>query len=251
MSASGASATPTITDVTILITAQVAQIYDVNDLLNNQIQVGDIVTGYYTYDLTTPNTGSIPQVGDYWHDDLPYGIAVEVNGLDFQTDPNNTEFLVELVNDYNRDNYLIRSYHNLPLSDEVLVSHLAWQLDDPTMLALSGVDLPAIEPELTNWQSVFGLTLEGCAVSKWVPGECDTSLTFLVRAHVTSAVRQYCPSFVPPGTVGIEDTVAITTRWGWTNTTPDWDPAYDLNGDNRIDIKDITLVTRMWGNTCL
>ena len=190
LSAGGVSAAPTITDVTIFVTAEVAQISDYGGLLNNQIQVGDIVTGYYAYNLATPNTGSIPQVGDYWHYDSPYGISVEVNGLVFQTDPNNTEFLVELVNDYHySDNYLLRSYHNLPLSEEVLVRHIAWQLDDPTMSALSGVALPATEPDLTNWQSIFGLTLEGCAPSPWTPGECDESATFLVRAHVTSAVR--------------------------------------------------------------
>ena len=59
------------------------------------------------------------------------------------------------------------------------------------------------------------------------------------------AVEQYCPSFVPPGTVGVEDILAIATRWGWTNTTPGWDPVYDLNGDDKIDIVDITLVTRV------
>ncbi len=64
------------------------------------------------------------------------------------------------------------------------------------------------------------------------------------------AVEQYCPSFVPPATVGVEDIVAIATRWGWTNATPGWDPVYDLNGDNKIDIVDITLVTRVWGATC-
>ena len=64
------------------------------------------------------------------------------------------------------------------------------------------------------------------------------------------AVEQYCPSFVPPATVDVEDIVAIATRWGWTNTSPGWDPAYDLNGDNRIDIVDITLVTKTWGAMC-
>ena len=64
------------------------------------------------------------------------------------------------------------------------------------------------------------------------------------------SVEEYCPSFVPPATVGVEDIVAIATRWGWTNATPGWDPAYDLNGDNRIDVVDITLVTKTWGAMC-
>ena len=64
------------------------------------------------------------------------------------------------------------------------------------------------------------------------------------------AVERYCPNFVPPGTVGVEDIVAIATRWGWIDATPGWDSVYDLNGDNKIDVVDITLVTRVWGATC-
>jgi hypothetical protein len=64
------------------------------------------------------------------------------------------------------------------------------------------------------------------------------------------AVEQNCPNFVPPGTVGVEHIIAIATRWGWTNSTPGWDPVYDLSADNKIDIVDIMLLTRMWGGTC-
>ena len=64
------------------------------------------------------------------------------------------------------------------------------------------------------------------------------------------AVEEYCPNFVPPTTVGVEDILAVTARWGWTNSTPGWDPVYDLNRDNKIDIVDIMLVTAAWGRTC-
>ena len=64
------------------------------------------------------------------------------------------------------------------------------------------------------------------------------------------AVEEYCPSFVPPATVGVEDIVAIATRWGWTDATPGWDAAFDLNGDNVIDMVDIMFVTIAWGDTC-
>lgn len=62
--------------------------------------------------------------------------------------------------------------------------------------------------------------------------------------------QSLCPNFVPPATVGVEDIQAMVARWGWTSNTPGWDPAYDLNGDNKIDIIDIMLVAAAWGNTC-
>ena len=64
------------------------------------------------------------------------------------------------------------------------------------------------------------------------------------------AFEWVCPSFVPPAQVGVEDIVAMTTRWGWTSSTPGWDAAYDLNLDSKIDIVDIMLVTSAWGYTC-
>ena len=64
------------------------------------------------------------------------------------------------------------------------------------------------------------------------------------------AVEQFCPNFVPPATVGVEDIVAIVAFWGWTSGTPGWVPAYDLNLDNKVDIVDIMLVTAAWGRTC-
>jgi len=64
------------------------------------------------------------------------------------------------------------------------------------------------------------------------------------------AVEQFCPNFVPPATVGVEDIVAIAAFWGWTSSTPGWVPAYELNLDNKVDIVDIMLVTAAWGRTC-
>ncbi|HSN78043.1 MAG TPA: right-handed parallel beta-helix repeat-containing protein [Anaerolineae bacterium] len=64
------------------------------------------------------------------------------------------------------------------------------------------------------------------------------------------AFEWVCPSFLPPAAVGIEDVVAIATRWGWTDATPGWDPVYDFNLDDKIDMRDIMLVTAAWGYTC-
>ena len=59
-----------------------------------------------------------------------------------------------------------------------------------------------------------------------------------------------CPNFVPPPTVGVEDIQAIAGHWGETDGSPGWDPTFDLNGDHRIDIVDLTLTTAAFGTTC-
>jgi len=64
------------------------------------------------------------------------------------------------------------------------------------------------------------------------------------------AFEWVCPSFVPPNSVDVDDIVAMTARWGWTDATSGWDPVFDLNLDNKIDVLDIMLVTAAWGYTC-
>jgi len=58
------------------------------------------------------------------------------------------------------DNYVIHSYNN-KTTGLIVVEHIGWQLDDPTMSALSDVILRAEAPDLASWQSWFGLMIEG------------------------------------------------------------------------------------------
>ena len=171
--------------ITIAITATVQTVDDYANLLNGAIQPGDTVTGTYTYNAAASDTNSLPTVGDYWHTTTPYGVSLNVSGRVFETDPQNVSFLMELVNDHNgRDNYLFRSYNNRRLSNGLYVTHIAWQLDDPTQTALKSTALPKTAPRLSSWQSLFGLTLEGSDS----PGSWDSDY-FYVRAHVTQAQK--------------------------------------------------------------
>ena len=164
--------------ICIAITAEVAYVDDYGDILDGAINVDDVITGVYVYESTTPDTNSASTVGDYWHTTAPFGITLNAGGLIFSTDPNNVEFLVEIVNDHGspmaRDNYLLRSYSNIFDVGSNIETHIAWQLDDPTTTALSSQTLPTLPPVLTDWQSIFGLTI-------------DSESEFFIRAHVTTA----------------------------------------------------------------
>jgi uncharacterized repeat protein (TIGR01451 family) len=176
--------------VIIKITAEVATVDDSSGLLGGSINVGDTLTGCYSYETTTPDTNSSPTVGDYRHSSPQFGITINGGGFVFETDPANVDFLVEIVNDHGtpaRDNYLLRSYNNLPLSNGAFVEHISWQLDDPTLSALSSATLPLVPPNLSDWQSNFGLTIRGCGAANHREFDCDIDGQFFVRAHVTSA----------------------------------------------------------------
>lgn len=165
--------------VCVAITAEVAYVDDRDGVLDGAINVGDVITGTYVYESTTPDTNQLPTVGDYWHTTAPFGITLNAGGFVFRTDPANVNFLVEIANDHGTpasDNYLLRSYKNIFDIGSNSNNHISWQLDDPTLAALSSEALPTVPPVLSDWQSSFGLDIESGSFSE-----------FLIRSHVTSA----------------------------------------------------------------
>lgn len=189
--------------ITINITAQVASVDDMGNILDGAIEVGDIMTGQYTYESTTPDTNPLPTVGDYQHDTSPYGISLKVkgkvNGLVFKTDPDDVDFLVEICNNHGlptpTDNYLLRSYNNLPLPGGIIVEHISWQLDDPTAEALSSESLPTDPPVLEDWQSIGGISINGYIPDPSFPDTpffpSSFEVSYFIRAHVTSATIKH------------------------------------------------------------
>lgn len=177
--------------ISVAITGTVRIVDDSNNILGGSVVSGDTVTGVYTYDSATPDSNSIPEVGDYWHTSAPFGISLTVNGLTFRTDPDNVSFLVEIVNDYApgippTDNYVLHSYNNIfavsapaGMFGGTSMDLISWQLDDPTATALSSPDLPATPPVLADWQSIFGLDISSMG---------DFGEMFLIRSDITSAV---------------------------------------------------------------
>ncbi|MHC4333594.1 MAG: PEP-CTERM sorting domain-containing protein [Planctomycetota bacterium] len=167
--------------ITIAIEAEVDYVEDLGSYLEGRINPGDIITGTYTYDSTTPDTNPSAYVGDYEHRAAPAGISLTVGGFNFASDPTNVYFLLSVCNaggPYQQDNYLLLSYNNLPLSNGSVVDHISWQLDDPTASALSSDGLPIGPPILDQWQSIVGLRLDGERAG------------YIVHAYVTSAIPE-------------------------------------------------------------
>lgn len=149
--------------VTIQVAATVGYVDDRFNVLGGRVSPGDTVTGTYSYNTTATDQNASSNVGDYYFTDAPYGVSLSVNGLVFQTNPASVAFLLEVVNDYYaRDNYVFHSYDNLfavSAPGPNPRSIISWQLDDPTQSALSSDALPATPPDLSRWQSFFGLEI--------------------------------------------------------------------------------------------
>jgi hypothetical protein len=167
--------------VCVDISAKVTMIQDYSGILTGKVKIGDTVTGSYTYDSATPDTNTFPTVGDYWHTSASAGIILKTGNLVFRTNPDNVNFLVEIVNDHGSptpvDAYLIRSYNNRFDIGSNTENHISWQLDGAALDAITSTDLPTTAPNLAAFRSDFGLDIQ----SGSYPDD------FLIRSVVNSA----------------------------------------------------------------
>jgi len=168
--------------ITIQIEAIVDSVDDSGNYLEGQINPGDIITGYYTYESTTLDSSPLdPVVGHYYHYSPPSGVSLTVGGFEFETDSANVDFLIAIANDVTsgglHDSYWIHSYNNLPLSNSVSVDEISWSLRDYSATALSSDALPTTAPVLDDWQ-INLLRLRGQRAG------------YIVDAHVTSAIPE-------------------------------------------------------------
>jgi len=178
--------------ITIAIEAVVDYIGDPDNYLQGNIKLGDIITGFYAYDSSSPDTNPSLSVGDYKQDSASFGISLTVGGFEFKSDPTNLDFIVEIINDSTsgglHDGYGVLSGSNLALSDGTIVDQISWWLGDSSGTALSSTDLPGAAPVLGAWQS-----------NTLILG---TGRLYGIEAHVTSVVVIPEPTTILPLALG-------------------------------------------------
>jgi hypothetical protein len=199
--------------ITIEIEAVVDYVEDDLGVLEGKINTGDIITGWYTYDTSTPDSNPLANYAAYWHYNPPAGISLTIGGLEFKTNPDDVNYRIAISNGYYFiDTFSLRSINNLPLSNGTLVEDIYWLLEDSTGTAVSTDALPTTPPILENWQ--YNLLL----ITGPYIGE-----SFGIVAHVIKAVPEaFCGDPNHPYPVG------------------------DLNQDCRVDFLDLAILASHW-----
>jgi hypothetical protein len=168
--------------ITIQIEGVVDSVWDEYNYLEGKIKPGDLITGFYTYESTTPDSRPSVTVGRYEHSTPPHGIFLTIGGFNFETDTSNVDFRIDIINNGTtggiNDGYGLISYNNLPLSNGTLVYGISWWLYDLTGSALSSDALPTTTPVLEDWQ-INLLRLYG-----------EKGRIYIIDAHVTSAIPE-------------------------------------------------------------
>ena len=139
--------------VQIEITGLVTSVDDRAGVLAGKIKSGNSITGWYIYDSGTPDSNPLSTEGDYEHYVEPFGITLNIGKLTFESNPENTDFLIQVTNDYSsKDSYLLNSTNNLPLPSGAAVSQISWQLNDYTATALDNDAILPGAPVMADWQ---------------------------------------------------------------------------------------------------
>jgi len=177
------SALAQATLIPIAITAEVTGVSDRLGVLEGNINAGDIITGMYIYDSSTPDSDPFEYRGVYEHHAPPYGITLTVGGFVFMTDPDNVNFIIEIGNDiltiaWIYDAYRLESENNLPLSNGLSVDYFSLELFDLSASALSSAALPTTAPVLDHWYTSY----DDIRISGSGRG------SFGIDGHLTSAV---------------------------------------------------------------
>ena len=133
-----------------------------------KVDIGDIITGTYTYDSSIPDSYPELWLGVYEYNTSPYGISLTIGEFTFETDPENVDFTIKVFNNPptvdSSDQYLVTSENNLPLPNGVLVRQIFLNLGSDWR-PLSSDALPATAPALDDWPyavvGISGTTPEG------------------------------------------------------------------------------------------
>ena len=172
--------------VIVEFTAEVTHVSDSYALLQGAVNIGDTITGTYTYDTSIPDSSPSLRIGLYEYYTPPSGIFIHVGGFESKTNPDNTDFFVEIVNDFplisgSLDRFRLESNNNLPFGDDVIIDMISLHLEAHNSRALSSDALPTVAPIVADWPFLR------VSVGGYVPPIRPTSFHFtgdLTSAHL-------------------------------------------------------------------
>lgn len=131
---------------------------DNGSVFGGDIKVGDSMTGNYTYDTTIQDSSPAnPESGTYAFTNAPNGLLLQVNGITFQTNPDNLDLGITVVEGLPGkyvDEILVSSApaeHNLPLTNGADIIEIGIYYINNTSNAISNDSLPTDAPDLNTW----------------------------------------------------------------------------------------------------
>ena len=160
----GACLPENINPVTFNVTATVRELYDYDNVIGSEINIGDTVTGSYTFNTDAPDVDPDPNHGMYEHfpGNGDFGFNLSIANYNLKTDPNTGSFNISLNNSQDwLDSYSASHWGSLlPFVNGSVVDSMSVYLDDPTGSMVTSTALSDQPPSL-NLASVRELMISG------------------------------------------------------------------------------------------
>ena len=229
--------------VTFEVSATVSDVWDPSSTLGGSVSPGDVITGTYTFETTTPDSDPSPEIAYYVHSATAttgsFGFDLVAGGHSFKTDPLISDYSINIHDappGYGEGYHVSSGLQNQPLTNGAQVRDIMLDLYDPSGNALSSTLLSATPPELGNFQyrdlmisgdnaaGTDGFHVSAQLTSIRLPGApADGLVTFRVTAMVSEV---WDLGGALNGTVNNGDMITGTYRFD--PRTPDADPAIEV-----------------------
>jgi len=234
--------------VSFEISATVNNVDDMGNALEGSVVAGDIITGTYTIDTSTPDNNPSPEYGDYPHltsvTSPSIGFNLNLNNHHLKSDHSNPNHMFQIFIDNSMSDYFsVGSWGNTPLNNGTSVDDIIIHLHDPTDQALTSDALSSQAPNLSAFDyhnlHVFGRGLnnsyyfiDSTIVSIKIAGrsdgqnQCSSNTISNKKFFVNATVREiFDDSNVINNAINIGDT--ISGSYIFNINTPDTDPNPD------------------------
>jgi hypothetical protein len=142
--------------VTFNVSATVREIYDYDNALGNMINVGDIISGSYTFNTNTPDSDSTPEYGFYEHTPGSgnYGFNINIANTNLKTNTSTDTFNI-IIGDGNGsttwDTYGVDNFGaQQPFVNSTVVENIGIYIDDQSGNIITGTNLTDQPPALSG-----------------------------------------------------------------------------------------------------
>lgn len=197
--------------VTKEIVAQVYYVYDPGSALEGTVTSGDIVSGTYTFETTTPDQNPTSEVGYYPHGPgSSVGFDMTIGDKHFLADPTETNLEIEIDNYTDEHRYRIQNWMMQSLANGAYVDSVRVDLVDPSATAHDSDLLQASAPELAKYEHnallIGGMTpdrSEYYTISASIVSISDAVQSATAQDSVTYKIgAQVAEVFDPEGILG-------------------------------------------------
>lgn len=143
--------------VTFNVSATVREIYDYDNVLGNAVNIGDTISGTYTFNTNTPDSDPSAEYGRYEH--VPgsgsYGFNITIGNATLKTNTSTDMFNI-MIGDANGgtltwDTYAVDNFGTQqPFINNTVVDNMGIYIDDPSGNTVTGTNLTNQPPALTG-----------------------------------------------------------------------------------------------------